>query len=777
MKKNMLLGIALSRLVKKKVLTVSILLFVSLLLVFSGIWIFGSGENVMIREMERVGFGDICLWLSGDGQKETENLNKNDAVEKIETQNIIFADYEINGHYSDNEGQIIAQNQTFPYRIIDEKGNELRDVAVSSGEVYISPVLLNTFDAHIGDLVNFELSRSNGIKSYTIAGFYEDPFMGSSMIDMKGFLISETDYSELKNFILSAKSSDVLGETGCMVHISGTAEYANELKKLQSQIAGDYMQSGNIKFSYNRDSIKNYMLLLSNILSGFMLAAGVFTMIAVLVLITNVNESIINKEEKNLASLKTVGVKGKAIVLTYLGLWNAVVILISLIAVVFSFFICNVIERGMVSSTGLYVHIDVPLLVTAAVVVSVLVFCDIAIFIKLRILMEKMPKELLNMSQRPLVSVRNRIEKDKLIFDLAVRDLLSGLNNYIGTIIVAFVLVVFLGMIGRMGNWLGSNGEGLMNTFSVAEHDVGVQPFNDAVPMDEIERVINWYSPIKAKYELAMQSVTVNGNEYTANILNDTSYFHLLEGRVCQGNEILVTDTVASELGVNIGDVVGIANNGRYEEYKVSGIYQCANGMGTNIGMDMSGYSQIGDITGFIWCHHYILENGNIRDYCVNYLQKNYRGIDVHTNSWSGLDGIVVMMHMVMAAIYVIAALFVTFAVWLNAKSIIEAEEKNLAILKGLGLRTITLRRAFAMRFLIVAALGAVIGSIVSGLFANRIILIAFRMIGIGEFTEGISILGVIIPFLFIPILFSVSAYLLSGKIKKISILNIIRER
>ena len=57
--------------------------------------------------------------------------------------------------------------------------------------------------------------------------------------------------------------------------------------------------------------------------------------------------------------------------------------------------------------------------------------------------------------------------------------------------------------------------------------------------------------------------------------------------------------------------------------------------MGSNIGISLQGYSKIGDITSYIWCYHYILENGLMRDYAMTYLQENYRGIDVHTNSWS----------------------------------------------------------------------------------------------------------------------------------------------
>ena len=90
-----------------------------------------------------------------------------------------------------------------------------------------------------------------------------------------------------------------------------------------------------------------------------------------------------------------------------------------------------------------------------------------------------------------------------------------------------------------------------MNAFSVAEHDLGVQPFHSSVPMDEIERVIHWYSPITKQYELAMESVTVNGQEYTANILSDVKWFHILKGKAPEGKEILV-----AMLGAVVGTVL-----------------------------------------------------------------------------------------------------------------------------------------------------------------------------------------------------------------------------
>lgn len=315
-----------------------------------------------------------------------------------------------------------------------------------------------------------------------------------------------------------------------------------------------------------------------------------------------------------------------------------------------------------------------------------------------------------------------------------------------------------------------------MNAFSVADHDIGVQPFNRDVPMDEIERAVNWYSPIIDKYELAMQSVSVNGQEYTANVLNDTEWFHILRGNVCDGDSILITEVVANELQADLGDTVTITANGRTEQYQISGIYQCANGMGTNIGMSMEGYSKIGDITGFIWCYHYIMKDGSMRDYAYEYLESHYQGIDVHTNSWSGLDGIVHLMHMLIVILYGITALIILASVMLIAGKLLQAETFHMAVYKSLGLQTKALRISFILRFFIVASIGAVIGVILSILFADSLIGMGFRTFGIGEFAVGFSILGDIVPLMVVPLLFMAFAWLYSAKLKKMSVVALIAE-
>lgn len=244
----------------------------------------------------------------------------------------------------------------------------------------------------------------------------------------------------------------------------------------------------------------------------------------------------------------------------------------------------------------------------------------------------------------------------------------------------------------------------------------------------------------------------------------------------CAGDEILITDTVASELGLSIGDPVQVASGGRRETYTVSGIYQCANGMGSNIGMSLAGYSKIGDVTGFIWCTHYILENGGVRDYAMAYLQQHYRGIDVHTNSWSGLSGIVRAMHGLIAAIYGIAACFVLVAVLLSAGRLLRAEAGRMALYKSLGLSTLWLRMTFALRFLLAAVPGVLAGLLASALWADAAVGSIFRRFGIGAFRAGPGVLAGALPLVAVPALFFGFAFGFSARLKRVSIRHLLTE-
>lgn len=752
-----------------------LMIVIAALCLFSAITLYTSGTATVEAKMDRLGFGDFTVWVSGQPERLLAEILQVEDVESAVLQEIIYAGYEVNGNFSDNEGQLISDDGTMPYHFIDRNGEVVELSEIPVGSIYISPAMESMFDVHIGDTIRFNLSRTNGRKAFTVAGYFEDAFMGSSMIDMKSFLVNSVDYEEMLQIMADSAAIDVLGRSGAMLHISknptsrlSDAEFYEELQE-HTELAR-YMD-----FTYRKDSILSYMLLLQNIVSGFLMIFSVVLFVICLIMIKHSLTLVIEQEKGDMAILRTMGLSGSILRSIYVTLYGGSGFLGVALGAVFCKTAAADIAWGMVTSTGMLVEVRTPLGLLFGVFVLCMLVLAAAVFTQTGKILHIAPMQTLR-ATKSAVKVQSPFSKRYLLGHIAVREVLADRNKYISLCLIAMILTVFLSVVGHMGAWLGPNGEGLMNSFSVAEHDLGVQPLNQTVPMDEIERVINWYSPVVEQYELAMQSVTVNGQEYTANVLDDTKWFHMLSGNVCDDNSILITDTVAREMNLEIGDIVRVSANGRMGEYEVSGIYQCANGMGTNIGMSIGAYAKIDDITGYIWCRHYILEDGSVRDYVYDYLEEHYRGVDVHTNSWSGLSGIVLVMHMLIVLLYVVTTAIILITVALVAGKLLQSEKSNMAIYKSLGLHIGKLRISFALRFFIVVLGGALLGFVAAAMLADQMIGTVFKSFGIGEFEAGFSMLGNIVPLVVIPMLFALSAWFYSSRLSRVSIVELIAE-
>lgn len=773
-KYKMLLGAAWKR-QRFSVCALFLMIALAALCLFSAVTLYISGKADVEEKMNRLGFGDFTVWVSGQPERLLAEIEQVADVENVVSQEIIFAGYEVNGQHSDNEGQLLFCDGTIPYRFIDHDGKTLDPPEIPLGSIYISPAMESMFDVQIGDTIQFHLSRTNGRKAFTVAGYFEDAFMGSSMIDMKSFLVNRADYEEMLQMMADAAAIDVLGRSGAMFHISqnpssgfSNAAFYEELQE-HTELAR-YMD-----FTYRKDSILSYMLLLQNMVSGFLLIFSAVLFVICLIMIRHSLTLVINQEKGDMAILRTMGLSGRILRSVYVTLYGGSGLLGVALGAVFCNTAAGKMARGMVTSTGMLVEVRTPYLLLAGVFAVCMMVLAAVVFSQTGKILSIAPIQTLR-ETKSAVKVRSPFSRRGLSVSIAVREVLADRNKYISLCLVAMILTVFLSVIGHMAAWLGPDGEGLMNAFSVAAHDLGVQPLNQKAPMEEIERVINWYSPVAEQYELAMQSVTVNGQEYTANVLDDTKWFHMLSGNVCNDDSILITDTVAREMNLEIGDTVRVSADGRMSEYEVSGIYQCANGMGTNIGMSVGGYAKIGDTTGYIWCRHYILEDGGVRDYVYDYLEEHYRGIDIHTNSWSGLDGIVFVMHMLILGLYAVTAVIILITVALVAGKLLQSEKSNMAIYKSLGLYTGKLRLSFALRFLLVVLGGAFLGFVAAGILADPLIGAVFRRFGIGEFEAGFSMAGNIMPLVVIPMLFTLSAWFYSAKLSRVSIVELIAE-
>lgn len=759
-----------------------VLLFVISFALVTALTVFANSGSYVRQEMERLGFGDITAWVShaDDVGELAAEISGLDTVERTGVQPLVFAGYTINGKHSDDEGQLLAYDPAqYPYRFLNSELSGYQNISsINAGEIYISPAMKSAYDIEIGDEVRFELSRGDDDKVFIVKGFFEDPFMGSSMIDMKSFLISPSDFTGILEQMEQISDFNILARSGAMLHIFQSTASSISSTEFNSQINTQTSLRNYTEFVYTNSSIYGFMLILQNIFTGFLCAFVVILLVVSMIVMGHSISNTIEQERKDMGILKTMGYTSGQLQTVQILQYTAGIAGGMVLGLLGCIFLSGLVARLTVTSTGLLMPAGLPYgfsLLSFAIILAVLVFfirCKTSRIARISPV-QAISGDVPDLS--PGLQAATAIKPRGLTFHLALRQLASGKKRYIGTCIVSILLVFFLTVVGRMNTWLGPNGEGLMDAFSVADHDLGVQPMRE-VNMEEIERMIASYAQIEDTYEVAMQSVTVNGVDYTANILDQPSWFHILSGRTSTADdEIVITEFVAEDLGIGIGDTVTIAHEGKSASYQVTGIYQCANEMGANIGMSREGYAKIGDIDSYIWCHHYILSDSSVNDEIMTALQNKYRAVlAVHTNSWSGLDGIVDTMHFLTLFMYAIVVIFILVVIVLTGSKLLYAEQSDMAILKSIGFTSHRLRLAFAIRFGIVVAIGSIIGVALSTILTDPVITVLLKLFGVGEFRSAFGFVNSILPAVIVTALFAVFAYFSSRRIKKVALTALI---
>lgn len=200
-----------------------VLLFLVSLALGTVLTVWANSGRYVNAELNRAGFGTITAWVSDvpDLDGLAGELAALPEVSATETQEVIFSDYTIGEQESDSEGQLITlkPGETRYRFFTDDLSGYRTDIPqIAPGEVYVSPSLASMFGVEPGSKIIFPIARAGGDVSFTVKGFYEDPFMGSSMIGMKGFLICQEDHDALAELI-QASGIDALGREGAMVHI------------------------------------------------------------------------------------------------------------------------------------------------------------------------------------------------------------------------------------------------------------------------------------------------------------------------------------------------------------------------------------------------------------------------------------------------------------------------------------------------------------------------------------------------------------------------------
>lgn len=734
-------------------------------------------------ELDRAGFGALTAWVANLSQTgDLENsLSALDEIGHVETQHLIYADYMANGTESDSEGQLItyvpAENR---YRFFtdDLSGYTGPPASILSGEVYVSPSMVSMFGIGIGDEITYPIARAGRNLTLTVKGFYEDPMMGSAMIGMKGFLISEADRQDTLALIENA-GIDALARDGAMLHIFPKAESSLTVSELNTLLNERTALAQYTESVHSKETMAGFMLILQNAFGGLLTAFALVLLAVVLIVLSHSIGSAITADFVNMGILKTIGMTAMQLRLLQLLQYFLPVALGLAAGFLLSAPLGGVVTDVTVTTTGIRIPAVLPVLwMTAAFIFLSLLLAGF-IFLRTSQIGRITPMKAI----RGETDGETRQYKIPAAFGngiylwLALRQIAGAKGRYAGVFVVALLLVFFASVVGRMDSWLGPDGRGMMDAFNPADHDIGVQSFGE-LTREEFERTILQYTDITDTYALAMPTAALNGISYTANVIDEPDRFHMLQGRTCSAeNEIVITESIAVDFGIGIGDTVTVRGDGGMGEYIVSGIYACANDMGGNFGMNREGYLKIGQNHPNLWCWHYFLADNSQKDVITDALENAYGGdIHVHENTWPGLFGIIAAMQALLLFMYILVTVFILIVTVMTSSKIFGAEQRELGIYKAIGFSAAGLRLTFSLRFAMVSLLAGFGGMALAAVFTDPLAGSMMKLAGISNFSSSPGFLEAVWPVMVVTVLFAGFGWLSAVKIRKVPLVVLTME-
>lgn len=540
----------------------------------------------------------IVSAIGGNKDEPTENdrnaekfLRENENVTDYGVDDLLYAaddqffkgDHEklvLNGSILFNSCNIEQQ------KFFDENNKVITDM--KDGTIYLKRGAVLGNDLKKGDTITIR-ADSGYERQFEVAGYCKDAFLGSDMMGMVRFVVSENDFEEML-----AKSGLPYGK---MYSVR-----CNDLDAFEQ----DYNNS-DVKVVFSGDQkLIQYTYIMDMVIIGVLLMVSLCLIVIALVMLRFTIIFTVNEDFKEIGIMKAIGMQEKSIRKIYLVKYLVIALCGALLgfaaSIPFSKLLLSSTTEGMVlEDTGS--RIVLPLLLSILVCVVVVLFAYLATG-KIR-------------RFSPLDAIRNGNSgerfKKKGTFQLvkthmratsflALNDVCSELKKYL--------VLLFAGMIGV---WLVVMPTNTINTlrskniaawFSMPECDYYIN--SDRVLTELISQGNKqaYYDYMNETKKL-LQENGINVERITTEVMfrlkirkGDRSYqstaFQGLETDMDEyfydegtppryDNEIAITHMVAEKIDAQIGDTVYIMCGDKEKPFVITALYQSMNNMGEGI--------------------------------------------------------------------------------------------------------------------------------------------------------------------------------------------------
>ena len=661
----------------------------------------------------------------------------------------------------------------------DATGFESSIPELSGDEVYIPFGLKTAYGVKVGDKIVTEFVH--GKESFTIKGFIQEPATGAQFIGWKLIMVSKEKYDELCSAVLPYNDGEKCYNIN-YIRIFKSDESLSDYK-LQRKLNTD---TGIITRSaglLSHMQQKKYTMLFSDIVTGVILAFVLILFVIVLVVIAHGIKTEIDIDYVNLGILKSQGFTDttltRVIMLRYF-LSEGTGIVLGLIAGIplESFF-----SRLFFSNTAILPGNNYAALRVILLIISMLSLSALIIFIMTRKLVRISPvraisggKDDVFFSSRLNASISGRA----LLPSLAFRCVTSDKKKYAGLLFITALLTFFTVTINTMSGTLDSRKSFENMGESITDIDITIKDRAAFDKLDDIKALIESYSKITKTVASATTYGSLNGvniqlsiHKYPENITG------LLDGKLPEyDNEILVTELVAEQEGLKIGDKVTIGWQRGSDEYIICGLNQSMNDAGLSVTMSEQAAKKLG--TKDVLYYGYMLEDASKGSEIEKAVNEKFGGL-VECSFWDfnkemSDHPMIIASKAISVMVYVFSGVFILVVVIMVCSKALTQERTDIGIYKAIGFTSAAIRRQFSIRFLLVSVVGSALGSVISKLFSIKLLNFVFRMFGVSRVSDETNIITYLAAASFICLCVFVFSFITSHRVSGIKPRELITE-
>lgn len=753
--------------------------------------------NIAINSMKRAEFslaeagnGNIILWYiqmpftEEVKEKVEENslVEKTDAVKSITTANTKW----VTIHKTEAESYMCFQIydlEKHPYPLFEEGRKALVSTPrlPQKGDIYLPITFRGEYACEIGDKV--VINTSNHKKEFRIAGFVEELTMGNPLMSgIKNVFISKADYDTLCDYH-SENESEFMTVTGLHVYKKSDCTLDDNafIKKINEETA--VISTADVALS--KSDYLMYSTMITNLFAGILIVFGILLFVVSIIVIAHNISTTIEMDYVSLGVLKSQGFTTKELRNTYLYQYLGSQLIGIVIGFAGGIGIAKLACKNVADFIGLMPESKTAYAPIMFINIVIILIGIIVITIKTKSIGRISPMRAISGGRETIYfkpRLQGTIGKKGLSIRLMFRALASNKKQYVGSGVIIAALVYFLATGAAALTCF--NEENMLKDFYGYVFDLNIDYKQNEELKEQVEKKIKEKTDILSCEKFINVYFNINGTGVYGNIVDKTSpnmFTNVYKGREPKyKNEIIITESISKKMGINIGDTVQLEYDGQKKDFIVTGLNQSAVNAGGCIGLLWEGferYSLDEEIAGY----NYILSTSNKEEIAeiTNILNKEY-GNKIEVADLDSIEKAISVFANAASSSQLVTAffsiLFVLITSYMVCSKVFLKEQYDYGIYKALGFTTNELRLQFALRFLAVAIIGAIIGTLLSILTSNQVISSMLSNVGITNFTMSFTFHIFIQPVLLLTIAFFIFSYFIAGKIKKIEIKNLILE-